>query len=457
MSRPHSLTEGNILTSLMGFALPVLAALFLQTMYGAVDMMIVGQFSHAAEVSAVSTGSWIMQTITTAIVGLAMGTTILLGRKIGEGQPEEAGRVMGASIWIFAVIGLAVTAVMQFLAVPCTAWMRAPKEAFDSTAVYVKICSAGSLFIVAYNLLGSIFRGLGNSRLPLISVSIACLVNIAGDLLLVGVFHMASAGAAIATVFAQAVSVVVSLAVIRRRKDRLPFHFSRRSVRFDGRIIALELRLGLPVALQELLVGTSFLVIQTIVNTFGVTASAGVGVAEKVCVFLMLVPSAYMHSMSAFVAQNMGAGQPRRAKRALGYGILTAFAAGLVMAWLAFFHGDALSLLFAKDAAVAAASHSYLKAYAIDCMLTPFLFCFMGYYNGCEKTLFVMIQGVIGAFGVRIPIAYLVSRIPGATLFQIGLGTPASSTVQIVLCLAMFLYLERRQRREALCGAVTGP
>ena len=179
MSRPHSLTEGNILTSLMGFALPVLAALFLQT-------MIVGQFSHAAEVSAVSTGSWIMQTITTAIVGLAMGTTILLGRKIGEGQPEEAGRVMGASIWIFAVIGLAVTAVMEFLAVPCTAWMRAPKEAFDSTAVYVKICSAGSLFIVAYNLLGSIFRGLGNSRLPLISVSIACLVNIAGDLLLVG-------------------------------------------------------------------------------------------------------------------------------------------------------------------------------------------------------------------------------------------------------------------------------
>ena len=217
MSRPHSLTEGNILTSLMGFALPVLAALFLQTMYGAVDMMIVGQFSHAAEVSAVSTGSWIMQTITTAIVGLAMGTTILLGRKIGEGQPEEAGRVMGASIWIFAVIGLAVTAVMQFLAVPCTAWMRAPKEAFDSTAVYVKICSAGSLFIVAYNLLGSIFRGLGNSRLPLISVSIACLVNIAGDLLLVGVFHMASAGAAIATVFAQAVSVVLSILIIRKQ------------------------------------------------------------------------------------------------------------------------------------------------------------------------------------------------------------------------------------------------
>ena len=184
--------------------------------------------------------------------------------------------------------------------------------------------------------------------------------------------------------------------------------------------------MGVPVALQELLVGTSFLVIQTIVTTFGVTASAGVGVAEKVCVFLMLVPSAYMHSMSAFVAQNMGAGQPRRAKRALGYGILTAFAAGLVMAWLAFFHGDALSLLFAKDAAVAAASHSYLKAYAIDCMLTPFLFCFMGYYNGCEKTLFVMIQGVIGAFGVRIPIAGMAGD-QQAALFGQGCFSPGDA------------------------------
>ncbi len=186
--------------------------------------------------------------------------------------------------------------------------------------------------------------------------------------------------------------------------------------------------------------GTSFLVIQTIVNTFGVTASAGVGVAEKVCVFIMLVPSAYMQSMSAFVAQNMGAGNPIRAKKALKYGILTSVAAGLVMALLTFFHGDLLSAIFSPDPEVVAASHSYLKAYAIDCMLTPFLFCFTGYYNGCEKTLFVMIQGIIGAFFVRIPVAYLMSRMAGATLFQIGLSTPASSVVQILLCLSMFLF-----------------
>ena len=457
MKRTNRLTEGNILHTLIRFAVPVFFTLFLQALYGGVDLLVVGQFAATADVSGVATGSMLMSTVTMVITGLSMGITILVGERIGRGEPDEAGRAIGGGICLFAAFGVLLTVVLLAGAEPLARLLHAPEEAFAETVEYIRICGGGSLFIVAYNVLGAVFWGIGDARTPLFTVMLACVINIGGDLLLVEGFHLGAAGAALATVAAQAVSVVVSLAVIQRRKDRLPFHFSRRSVRFDGRIIALELRLGLPVALQELLVGTSFLVIQTIVNTFGVTASAGVGVAEKVCVFLMLVSSAYMHSMSAFVAQNMGAGQPRRAKRALGYGILTAFAAGLVMAWLAFFHGDTLSLLFAKDAAVAAASHSYLKAYAIDCMLTPFLFCFMGYYNGCEKTLFVMIQGIIGAFGVRIPIAYLVSRIPGATLFQIGLGTPASSTVQIVLCLAMFLYLERRQRREALCGAVTGP
>lgn len=327
--------------------------------------------------------------------------------------------------------------------------MHAPEHAFHQTVLYIRICGAGSLFIVAYNVLGSIFRGIGDSRTPLLTVAIACVINIFGDLLLVAGFHMGAAGAALATVAAQTVSVLVSLFLIRLRRRSLPFAFSRRHLRFHRDIIGAELRLGTPVALQELLVGTSFLLIQAIVNSFGVAASAGVGVAEKVCVFIMLVPSAYMQSMSSFVAQNMGAGNPIRAKKALKYGILTSVAAGLVMALLTFFHGDLLSAIFSPDPEVVAASHSYLKAYAIDCMLTPFLFCFTGYYNGCEKTLFVMIQGIIGAFFVRIPVAYLMSRTAGATLFQIGLSTPASSVVQILLCLSMFLFLERRSAGQS--------
>ena len=432
MSQPKNLTEGDILSSLMGFALPVLAALFLQTMYGAVDMMIVGQFSHAAEVSAVSTGSWIMQTITTAIVGLSMGTTILLGRRIGEGQPEEAGRVVGASIWMFALIGIAVTAVMQFAAVPATGWMRAPREAFDSTAMYVKICSGGAIFIVAYNVLGSIFRGLGNSKLPLISVAIACLVNIAGDLLLVGVFKMASAGAAIATVFAQAVSVVLSLVIIKRQK--LPFVFHRTWIRCNRPVASHIIKLGFPIAFQDVLVSISFLVISAIVNTLGVIPSAGVGVAEKLCGFVLLVPSAYGQAMSAFVAQNIGARQPDRAKKALLYGILTSLGVGVFLAYFSFFHGDILASTFSRDREVILAAADYLRAYAVDCLLVSFMFCMTGFFNGCGKTAFVMFQGIAGAFGVRIPVSYLMSKMVPVSLFRIGLATPASTLLQIVLC-----------------------
>ena len=431
MSQPKNLTEGNILSSLMGFALPVLAALFLQTMYGAVDMMIVGRFSQASEVSAVSTGSWIMQTITTAIVGLSMGTTILLGRRIGEKQPEEAGRVAGAGIWLFAWIGIVVTVVMQFLAVPAAGWMRAPMEAFDSTASYVRICSAGAVFIVAYNVMGSIFRGLGNSRIPLISVSIACLVNIAGDLLLVGALGMASAGAAIATVFAQ-VSVVLSFAIIR--KQELPFVFDRKSIRWNRPLVRHIVKLGFPIAFQDVLVSISFLVISAIVNTLGVIPSAGVGVAEKLAGFVLLVPSAYSQAMSAFVAQNIGAKRPDRARKALAYGILTSLGAGVFLAWFTFFHGDILSGIFSRDREVVLASADYLRAYAIDCLLVSFMFCMTGFFNGCGKTAFVMLQGIAGAFGVRIPVSYLMSRLAPVSLFRIGLATPASTLLQIALC-----------------------
>ena len=446
MKETQNFTKGNILTSLVRFALPVLAALFLQTMYGAVDMLVVGRFATAADVSAVSTGSWLMQLITSFVVGIAMGTTVLLGRRLGEGKPEEAGKIIGASIVLFAIIGVVITFFMELCAVPVAQIMRTPIEAFDATFLYVRICSAGSVFIVAYNVLGSIFRGIGDSRMPLVTVAIACVFNIAGDFLLVGVFGMATAGAAIATVLAQALSVIISVLIIRRQK--LPFTFRRTDIVFDRKRMGSVFRLGLPIAFQDLLVSISFLAITAIVNSLGVIPSAGVGVAEKLCGFIMLVPSAFNQSMSAFVAQNMGAGRMDRAKRALLCGIGMSLVVGVFMAWLSFFHGDLLAGLFARDEAVIAAAADYLKAYAIDCLLVSVMFCMIGYFNGCGKTLFVMLQGIAGAFGVRIPVSLIMSRIKPVSLFKVGLATPCSSVVQIILCVGYFLLLSRRKPKK---------
>lgn len=446
MKQTQNFTEGKIFAPLIRFALPVLLALFLQTMYGAVDLLVVGQFGTSADVSAVSTGSLVMQTVTVVITSLAMGLTVLVGRKIGEGFREEAGRIIGSGIWLFTLLAVVLSAVMVFAAPALAQIMHAPVEAFDKTVSYILICSAGTVFIVAYNLVGSIFRGIGDSTMPLVTVAIACVLNIIGDLVLVAGLHMGTAGAAIATVFAQAVSVVLSLLIIRRKG--LPFSFGIRDIRPKADHIRRILFLGIPIALQELLVSISFLAITAIVNGLGLTASAGVGVAEKLCGFVMLVPSAYMQAMSAFVAQNMGAGKPERARKALLCGIASSLAVGAVMGYFTFFHGDILSGLFARDTEVIAASAEYLKAYAIDTLLTSFLFCFIGYFNGTGATIFVMLQGIIGAFCVRLPVSWFVSRQAWATLFRIGLATPASSLVQITLCGIYFACTLYRQRRE---------
>ena len=442
MHRERDFTKGAILSPLIRFMLPIFFALLLQAMYGAVDLMIVGKFADSTDVSAVSTGSQIMMTLTHLIASFSMGTTILLGRLIGQGKGEEGGRVIGAGIFLFGGIALLLTLSVPLLARPLASLMNAPPEAFDQTVSYIRICAAGFVFIIGYNLIGSVFRGIGDSRTPLLTVAVACVCNVLGDLLLVAVCRMGTAGAALATVFAQAVSVAISLLVIRRQQ--LPFRLARRQIRFDRGITAAVTRLGLPIALQDLLVGISFLVILAIVNRLGVIASAGVGVAEKVCAFIMLIPSAFMQAMAAFAAQNMGAGQYLRARRSLLYAVGVSAALAVGMFALSFWGGDLLAGIFSKDGAVIGAAADYLKAYAIDCLLTCFLFCFIGFFNGLGMTRFVMIQGILGAFCVRVPVSFWMSRQEPVSLFRIGLATPCSTLLQILLCAGCFLYAERR-------------
>lgn len=444
MKENTNFTEGSIARPLIGFALPVLFAMCLQSLYGAVDLLVVGQFGTAADVSAVATGSQMMQMVTVIITGLAMGTTILLGQALGSQRKDDAGNIVGSSICFFILLALGITVLMLCITEPFTRLMHAPEEAFSKTMQYVRICSGGTLFIVAYNVLGSIFRGLGDSKTPLFTVLCACIFNIGGDLLFVAGLHMQASGAALATVLAQAFSVILCIIIVK--KKGMPFSFSRKNIKFDKEIIGRIVIIGLPIALQDGLVNMSFLAINSIVNSLGVIASAGVGVAEKVCAFIMLVPSSFSQSLSAFVAQNVGAGKKKRARKSMLYGMCASIVAGVVMAYLAFFHGQLLSGIFSGQENVVLAAADYLKAYAIDTLVVSFLFCYIGYFNGCGKTTFVMIQGIVGAFLVRIPVSYFVSKTAGATLFKIGLATPASTVVQIILCTLFFVYVLKKEK-----------
>lgn len=432
LTRKNTFLEGPIAPPLIRFALPLVLSLLLQGLYGAVDLAVVGRFAATASTAAVAVGSQMMLTVTTVITGLTMGVTVLVGKAVGAGSQSDAGRVVAGQIRLFAVVTAILTAAVVCLAPMFTGWMRVPADAVSETIAYMRICGAGTVFVAAYNGISGIFRGYGNSRIPLLFVTIACAINMVLDLVLVAVFHMDAAGAALATVLAQAGSVVFSLLYLRRKP--LPLRMTRESFReWDamGRI----LKVGGPIALQDTLVHVSFLIITGIVNGLGLAESAAIGITEKLFLFLCMVPMAFQSALAAFVAQNMGAGQPQRARQARKVAWRISFVAGVLIFLLTFFGGRLLAALFEDDPAVIAAAAAYFRGSAGEYLLAPALYCYLGYFNGVERTTFVMIQGLAAAFLVRVPLSYLLSIVPGAGMFTIAMAVPISATVNLLACL----------------------
>ncbi len=438
-------TQGSILAKLSFFMLPILGALVLQAAYGAVDLLVVGRFGSTSGLSAVSTGSQVLNLVTFVVTQLAMGVTVLIARYLGEKKPQYIGQVIGGAAVVFTLLAALLFVILVFFARPISGLMQAPAEALDSTARYVGICGGGILFIVAYNMLSAIFRGLGDSKSPLIFVLVACIVNVVGDLVLVAGFHLDAAGAAIATVAAQAVSVVC--AVVMLVKKKLPFRISRADFRLNPQCKKF-LGIGLPLALQEFLTQLSFLALCAFVNQLGLTASSGYGVACKIVNFAMLIPSALMQSMASFVSQNVGAGNGKRAKQSMFTGIGIGLVFGCAMFALVWFRGDALSGIFTPDAAVIANAYAYLKGFAPETIATAILFSMVGYFNGNDKTVWVMVQGLVQTLLVRLPMAYVMSIQPNASLTKIGLSAPVSTAVGIALNMGFFLWLEHQERQR---------
>lgn len=428
--------------------IPILGALVLQAAYGAVDLLVVGRFGTTSGLSAVSTGSQVLNLVTFVITQLAMGITVLIARYIGEKRPESIGALIGGTTIVFAMISAVLFVIMIGFSRPIAVFMQAPEEAAGLTARYIQICGAGIFFIVAYNFLAAIFRGLGDSRSPLLFVAVACVINIAGDLLLVAGLHLDAAGAAMATVFAQAVSVVFALFLLSKRQ--LPFQITKKDFRLNEHCMR-ALKVGLPLAFQECLTQISFLALCAFVNRLGLEASSGYGVACKIVNFAMLIPSSIMQSMASFVSQNVGAGNEKRAKKAMFTGMGVGLGIGCAVFLFVLFKGDILTGIFTTDAAVVQKGYEYLKGFALETIVTAVLFSMIGYFNGHDKTLWVMIQGLTQTLLVRLPLAYYMSIQPDASLTKIGFAAPAATIFGIVLNVIFFLVSEKKQnsRREA--------
>lgn len=431
--RAYDLTQGRITPTLMRFALPFLGASLLQFMYAVVDMIIVGQFSDSAGIAAVNNSSQVMQLVTSLICGIATGGTVLMGQYLGAKQEREAGRTVGNMIALFVVLAVLITAGLLAFGNGLVTLMQVPEEAVVPARAYLRICGLGTVFIVGYNVVASILRGIGDSRRPMYFIAISCVLNIIGDLILVGGFHMGAAGAAIATVVSQAVSFLTALITLCR--SGLPFPVTWK---LEGAKVGKVLRLGTPIALQDVMATLSFVIITVVVNIIGLDQSAAVGIVERIIGFSMVIPVAFMSAISVFAAQHIGAQQPQRARKGLWISLGVSLVLTLFLFAAMQLIPEVLMGIFTDDVGVIGHGVLYIRTYSIDALLVCFVFCLNGFFSGCGHTGFTMFNSLFSTFVVRVPLVILFAALPGSTMFHIGIAAPVASVIQIIIQLIYY-------------------
>ena len=436
MSRNQDLLTGRIAPALLSFTMPFLLANLLQTLYGTVDTLTVGNFGSTAGLSAVSTGSQVLGLVTFLAMGLSNGSTVLLGQSIGARDDRRAARVVGSTILCFAALSLALTGLMYLIYPTALSALNVPPEAVEEAYRYCAICSAGIPLIIGYNTVCALLRATGDSKSPLLFVGVACVVNILGDLLLTGWLRMGAAGVAIATVTAQGVSFVFSLFFIMKRG--MGFAFSRREIRLHGPTAGAIFRIGIPMGVQSILINLSFMFITAIINAMGLEASAAMGIGDKIVGFAFLPQTAFSAALAVMVAQNIGARQEKRALEAMKVCVAICFGIELAFCAVCQLWPRLLPSLFTDDPVVLTLTGQYMRAYSLDAVLTGVTFCLSGFLNGCGKTTFNLVQNLISTFLGRVPATWLLSRLPGVDLFILGLAAPAS-TVMSVIMLGIYL------------------
>ena len=446
-SLEKNLTNGSVLKNIAYFSLPYLLSYFLQTLYGLADLFIIGQFEGVASTTAVSIGSQVMHMLTVMIVGLAMGSTVCIGQAVGAGDKKHASAAIGNTVTLFMLLSVVITALLLALVRPIVSVMSTPAEAADGTRAYLTICFIGIPFITAYNIISSIFRGLGDSKSPMIFIAVACAANIALDYIFIGAMGLGPAGAALGTTLSQAISVVFSLGVILRRKSGISLE--RRDLHPQRDTMGRLLRIGIPVAVQDGLIQIAFIVITVIANRRGLDAAAAVGIVEKIISFVFLVPSSMLSTVSALCAQNIGAGKQARAEQTLRYAVIIAVSFGIIIALLTQFISEQAVGLFTPDVIVITLGGQYLRGYIWDALFAGIHFCFSGYFCACGRSEISFIHNISAIALVRIPGVYLTSKLFPDTLFPMGLATAAGSLLSVIICVIAFALLKKHSVKSS--------
>lgn len=445
MAEQKDLTQGNLSKTLLLFALPYIAANFLQALYGAADLIIVGKFCESNVVSAVAVGSHLLQTLIFFITGLTVSGTVLIGKAFGAKQYENILKIINTMTICFIVASIILSLLLICFDTQLLNLLQTPQEAISSAKDYVFVCSLGLVFVFAYNAISAILRGLGNSIAPMYFVGIACIVNIIADLIFVGIYGIGAKGAAIATVFSQAISVLIGLIYLKRGNFVFKIKFSK--IKFDIKTAKELFKIGIPLSLQDTLVPLSFLFLLSIANSMGVASSAAYGSVVRLNAFLMLPAGSFSMALTALTAQCLGSNQMNRAIKALKLCILYSVTFGFIFfIWQQLFPESAIKI-FTADKDVVLAGSEYLKTFSFDYLLVPFVFCMNGFFFGCGRTIFAAITSIFSAFAVRVPLALLLcALIPNASLFHLGISPPVASVITSAIAVIYLIILVKKNK-----------
>lgn len=437
-----NLTQGSIIGNIMTFSLPYMLAYFLQILYGLADLFVIGQYCGVDSTTAVSNGAQVMYMVTVVLIGLAMGTTVLTARAIGAKDPVRTRAVVGNTVTMFAIIAVVLMVVLLCLRGWIVGVMDTPTEALNGMEHYLTICFIGIPFIIAYNIIASIFRGLGDSKSPMYFVAVACVVNILLDYFFIGILELGAMGAALGTTLSQAASVLFALCYIRRHKGVLDI--SRSDLRPQRDVIKLILKIGLPIAMQDGFIQISFLAITVIANGRGLVDAAAVGIVEKFIGLVFIVPSAMLSTVSAISAQNIGANKMPRAKQTMRTAMLITSVYGLVVSITLQFIPQVAVGLFTSDSQVLAQGSDYLRGYVWDCIFASLHFCFSGFFTACGYALISFLHNSLSIVCARVPLAWLSSMLYPDTLYPMGLSTCAGSFISCLICIGAYWWLKRK-------------
>lgn len=438
-----NLTEGSVFKNIIYFSLPFLLSYFMQTLYGLADLFIIGQFCGVESTTAVSIGSQIMHMITVMIVGLAMGATVLIGQAVGAGDRSKRNEAIGNTTTLFAIVSVVALILLLIFNGKIVGVMSTPAEAVLGTKQYLMVCFVGIPFITAYNIISSIFRGMGDSKSPMYFIAVACVCNIALDYVFIGLIGLGAMGAALGTTIAQLISVCVALLAIA--KKQMIAGISKADFKPKKSVINNIVKVGIPVSAQDGFIQISFLLITIFVNRRGLNDAAAVGIVEKLIGILFLVPSSLLSSVSALCAQNNGAGKHLRAKQTLYYSAMLAAGIGLAFSIVFQFIAADTVALFTDDSEVIRLGDQYMRSYVWDCIVAGIHFTFSGYFCAYNRSGISFIHNTISILTARIPIAYYASIHFADTLYPMGWGAPIGSAVSVVVCVIAFIWMHRKQ------------